>query len=206
MSALTRWMAPPAWAEQLDFVGPRVRTSPWAWLVLAAGLSLLAVQADEFAHAQGEQSLAQENLRRLERAQHQAKLVQQAREVASKRPASQEASLNADGYLHAAQLAQWLGFDWAGVWAKLESQASADKVVLTGFSLDLNTLGSREGVYPELQLHALVTDDATALQWVAHMGPGAQLKAREALPAALATSHGNYAHKVDVVMVQEVQP
>jgi len=206
MSILNRWMAPPAWADQLDFVGPRVRTSPLSWLVLATGLSLLAVQADELAQAQSEQSQAQENLRRLERAQHQAKLAQQVHEVASKRPAGQEASLNADGYQHAAQLAQWLGFDWAGVWAKLESQASADKVVLTGFSLDINTLGSREGVYPELQLHALVTDDATALQWVARMGSGAQLKAREALPAALLTSHGSYAHKVDVGMVQEVQP
>jgi hypothetical protein len=206
MSALTRWMAPPAWADQLDFVGPRVRTSAWAWLVLVAGLSMLVAQADELEQAQSEQSLAQEGLRRLERAAHQASLAQQAREVANKKPAGQEASLNADGYQHAAQLAQWLGFDWAGVWAKMESQAGADKVVLTGFSLDLNTLGSREGVYPELQLHALVTDDATALQWVAHMGPGAQLKAREALPAALVTSHGNYAYKVDVVMLQEVQP
>lgn len=205
MSMATRFRAPD-WAAQLDFVGPRVRTSIWGWILLLAGLSVLAVYADDLLTVQADQAQAQDTLRRLARAQHQLKLVQQAREAAARKPAGQEARLSADGYQHAAQLAQWLGFDWAGVWGQVEAQASLDKVLVTGFSLDLNTLGSREGVFPELQLHAVVMDDAAALQWASHMGLGAQLKARETLATPVITGHGTYTHKVDLVMPLEARP
>lgn len=206
MMNMATWFHAPEWAAQLDFVGPRVRTSIWGWLLLLTGLSVLAMQADDLLAVQADQAQAQDSLHRLARAQHQLKLAQQARDAAARKPASQEARLSADGYQHAAQLAQWLGFDWAGVWGLVEMQTSLDKVVVTGFSLDLTTLGSREGALPDLQLHALVTDDAAALQWASHMGLGAQLKARETLPSPVITGHGNYTHKVDLVMPLEAHP
>lgn len=206
MMHLATWFRAPQWAAQLDFVGPRVRTSIWGWLLLLAGLAVLAVQVDDWLAVQADQAQAQGSLHRLARAQHQLKLAQQAREAAAGKPSGQEARLSADGYQHAAQLAQWLGFDWAGVWQLVETQTSLDKVVVAGFSLDLNTLGSREGALPDLQLHALVTDDAAALQWASHMGPGAQLKSRETLPVSVITGHGAYAQKVDLVMPLEAHP
>lgn len=206
MMNMATWFRAPQWAVQLDFVGPRVRTSIWGWLLLLAGLSVLVVQVEDLLAVQTDQAQAQDTLHRLARAQHQLKLAQQAREASARKTAGQEARLSADGYQHAAQLAQWLGFDWAGVWSLVETQTSLDKVVVTGFSLDLNTLGSREGALPDLQLHALVTDDAAALQWAAHMGLGAQLKARDTLPAPVITGHGSYTHKVDLVMPLEAHP
>jgi len=209
MSALTHSLGKlgaAAWADQLDFIGPRVRTSAWGWLALLVGMSVLAVQLDDYAAAEAEHAQAQDNLRRLQRAQHQASLAHKALESAARKPEGLQATLTPDGYQHAAQLAQWLSYDWAGVWHLVESQASQDKALITGFSLDLGNLGSREGVFPELQLRAVVLDDAAALQWASHMGPGAQLKARETLPAPVLTGHGNYTHKVDLVMVQEFQP
>jgi len=57
MSALTHSLGKlgaAAWADQLDFIGPRVRTSAWGWLALLAGMSVLAVQLDDYAAAEAE--------------------------------------------------------------------------------------------------------------------------------------------------------
>lgn len=191
------------WAEEFNFAGPRVKTSLVSWVLLLAGVCLLVATVGEWDEVQGEKQLALANLKRLQRAQRGMALTQKAVALAGRgnRMSGPSAVLSKDGYRQAAQLAQKFGFDWAAVWQGIEEQPSEDQVLVTGFSVNLAPLASREGAsMPDVLIHAMVKDDDAALRWVSHMGAGAQLRIRETLPAPLSTPNGTYAYKVNLMI------
>jgi hypothetical protein len=129
------------WAESLDFAGPRVRTAPWAWALLLAGLLSAAWVWPMVMQVDADMAEAQDTVKRLARAAHQ-------REVAAKAPthpvAGQQAvpNLTPEAAHHAAQLAQWLAYPWLDVLDQVESAAVAEQAVMLSFSLNLSALGS----------------------------------------------------------------
>lgn len=189
------------WAHEIDFVGPRHRTSVWGWALLGLGLLGALYSADRITQVQQEQHDAQALMHRLGRAQRQQQLVVKVQDQAqaASSPAGAVPTLARADWRRAAQLAQWLGHDWQGALDRVDEQAAQARVVLTGFSLDLATLGEGEDTVPELRLQAAVQDDDVALRWVQSLGPQAQLRSRQALSTPFTGVHGLYAWRIDAV-------
>ncbi|TDP81020.1 hypothetical protein EV672_10960 [Aquabacterium commune] len=187
------------WAEGLNFLGPRVRTSFWGWALLALGVVAALHAADRAAAVQDELTEAQAVVKRLQRGERQVSVQAQAASVAQATQAASAPELQAESWRHAAQLAQWLGFPWADTLDHIDATSLKHKAVLAQFSLDLATLASNEGVQPDLKLQAAVIDDTAALQWLAALGPQAMLRAREPLNTPFLTAQGRYAWRLDVV-------
>ncbi len=187
------------WAEGLNFLGPRVRTSFWGWALLALGVVAALHAADRAAAVQDELTEAQAVVKRLQRGERQVSVQAQAASAAQATQAASAPELKEEGWRHAAQLAQWLGFPWADTLDHIDAASLQHKAVLAQFSLDLATLASNEGVQPDLKLQAAVIDDTAALQWLEALGPQAMLRAREPLNAPFLTSQGRYAWRLDVV-------
>lgn len=189
----------PGWAEGLNFLGPRVRTSFWGWALLALGVVACLHGADRAAAVQDELAEAQAVVKRLQRGDRQLSVQAQAASAAQEARAATAPELGGEGWRHAAQLAQWLGHPWSDTLDHVDAASLKQHAVLLRFSLDLSTLASSEGVQPELKLQAAVIDDNAALQWLEALGPQAMLRAREPLSAPFATAQGNYAWRADVV-------
>ncbi len=187
------------WAEGLNFLGPRVRTSFWGWALLALGALAALHAADAALAMQDDLAEAQAVIKRLQRGERQLSLRAQAASAAQAAQVASAPGLKDEGWRQAAQLAQWLGFPWADTLDHIDAASVQQKAVLTRFSLDLSALASNEGVQPELKLQAAVLDDQAALQWLEALGPLATLRAREPLDAPFNTVQGNYAWRVDVV-------
>lgn len=187
------------WAEGLNFLGPRVRTSFWGWALLALGVVAALHAADRAAAVQDELTEAQAVVKRLQRGERQVSVQAQAASAAQATQAASAPELQAESWRQAAQLAQWLGFPWAETLDHIDATSLKHKAVLAQFSLDLSSLASNEGVQPDLKLQAAVIDDAAALQWLAALGPQAMLRAREPLSAPFLTAQGRYAWRLDVV-------
>lgn len=192
------------WAEGLNFVGPRVRTSFWGWALLAFGLIGLWHAADLRQQVQGELQEAQSLIDRLQRGERAQAVVDprplktaQA-DAATATPAAAP-SLHDEGWRQASQLAQWLGHPWAQTLDHVDAASLQEGAVLMQFSLDLATLGSQAGVVPEMRLQAAVIDDASAWRWLQALGPKAVMRSREPLAEGFATSRGAYALRVDVI-------
>jgi hypothetical protein len=205
MSALKRiprLNRPAAWALEMDFVGPRHRTSVWGWALLGLGLLMALLALDDAMSVQSARQDAEGLIQRLSRAEHQQKVAQQAKvqAVAASSPAGVVPVLARADWRHAVQLALWLGHDWRGTLDRVDEQAAQGKVVLTGFSLDLATLGESESSQPEWRLQAAVPDDEVALRWVQSLGPQAQLRSRQALNTPFTGTQGTYAWRVDAVL------
>jgi hypothetical protein len=196
-----RWTLsrPRAWADALDFVGPRVRTASWSWTLLLAGVVAVAWVVPQV--NQAEQALvdAQADLKRLQRAAHQQKLAQTA-PVRPDAKADQAPALGSESARQAAQLAQWLGYPWMTTLSGLEEAAKAEHAVMLSLSLDVASLGARPDAWPEAHLGAAVTDDAAALRWVQAQGPSAQLVSRERLSTPFAVGSANYGWRVEAVV------
>jgi len=79
---VTRGAAQPDWAREIDFVGPRHRTSVWGWVLLGLGLLAAAYSAERLTQVEQEQLDAQAQMHRLTRAQRQQQLVVKAQDLA----------------------------------------------------------------------------------------------------------------------------
>lgn len=181
-----------AWADELDFVGPRVRTSVWAWILLLAGATTAAWVLPQVNQADADLSQAQHDLKRMQRAERQQVLAEQAPRVARDTNTPQAPVLTPESARQAAQLAQWLAYPWMQVISQVEDAAQAESAVMLSFSLDISTLASKGVVRPDVRLAAAVRDDASALRWAQSHGAGAQLLSREHLGASFATAAGAY--------------
>lgn len=180
-----------AWADELDFVGPRVRTAPWAWAVLLFGLLACTWTWSQVERLDADMHDAQQVLKRLERAKHQAHIDTLAHQQSSAK-GDGAASLSPDKALHAAQLAQYLAYPWLTTLEQVEASAQGEQAVMLSFSLELATLGERADSAPEVHVEAAIKDDDTALRWAHAQGPSAQLLKREKLAAPFVTAQGPY--------------
>lgn len=195
------------WAEGLNFVGPRVRTSFWGWALLAFGLIGVWHAADLHQQGQAELEEAQAVIDRLQRGERvQAGSSSAAAGLGEARATGAATAspvvapeLGDDGWRQASQLAQWLGYPWAQTLDHVDAASLQDGAVLMQFSLDLTTLGSQLGVVPEMRLQAAVIDDGGAWRWLQSLGPKAVMRSREPLAEGFATARGTYALRVDVV-------
>lgn len=196
-----RWSWPrrqPVWADDLDFVGPRVRTAAWAWALLLGGLVAGIWVWAEVSRVDTEMAEARMLVKRLQRAEHQAHIDKLARSQPSKANAGGAASpLSPDGARHAAQFAQWLAYPWLSVLEQAESSAKAEQAVMLSFSLDLAPLAAQTEAQAEVRAVAAITDDDAALRWAHAQGASAQLLHRERLAAPFVTSAGRYEWRVE---------
>lgn len=214
MSAFFAWRTSPAWAEGLNFAGPRVRTSFWGWALLAFGLMGLLHVADLHQQVQAEQDEAAEVMARLRQNQDRPATV--ARVQASPLPTHPDAAPHAapqiadEALRQAAQLALWLGHPWSRTLDHVDATALQEGAVLMQFSLDLASLAAPAGADaangPELRLQAAVPDDATAWRWVQALGTQATLRSREPLAQGFATARGAYSLRIDVAQRLGGQP
>jgi hypothetical protein len=195
------WLSPAHWADELDFVGPRVRTAPWAWLLLVAGLLSLAWALPQVQAVEADRAEAQLTLKRLQRAAHQQAVATKVAQAPTDKPSSGKLAppLSPDAARQAAQLAQWLAYPWMQVLSQVEQAAQAEQAVMLGFSLDLTALGSRADVWPDVRLSAAVRDDIAALKWLDAQGPAAQLLGRDRLGSGFDTPMGHYDWRVEAV-------
>jgi hypothetical protein len=186
------WKAP--WAEVLDFVGPRVRTALWSWGLLVLGTAACMAVAERAQVLVATQDETQASLRRLERAQHQKTIALAAPRAASSAstPPTAKNTLDEATLKQAARVSQLLAYPWPAVIGRMEQAAQAEHAVLTGFSLDINGLGGRPGALAQARLQAALSDDASALRWVAAHGDGAQLLGRDTLATPFDTALGRY--------------
>lgn len=203
MSAwMTRWQRP-AWADELDFVGPRVRTAPWAWAVLLAGVLAMGWALPQVQQADEDLAEAHSLLKRLQRASHQQALAAKAQALRPVGGAASEANappvLKAEVARQAAQWAQWLAYPWLRVLGEVEAAAQSERAVMLSFSLDLATLASADKAWPEARLSAAVRDDAAALKWAQALGPQAQLLTRDKASQPFTNAAGTYAWRAEAV-------
>ncbi|HEX5357277.1 MAG TPA: hypothetical protein VFW93_13745 [Aquabacterium sp.] len=181
----------PAWADELDFVGPRVRTAPWAWAILLCGLLAAAWTWTCVSRLDNDLADAQQVVKRLQRAAHQA----QVNSMASRQTGtagSTAPALTPDAARHAAQLAQFLSYPWVSVMERVEQSAKAEQAVMLSFSLDLAPLATQAQAAPEVRVVAAIKDDDAALRWAHAQGTSAQLLNRERLAAPFVTAVGRY--------------
>lgn len=181
----------PHWADELDFVGPRVRTAAWAWALLLAGLVAMATVWPLIQQADADLLEAQAMLKRLQRAAHQQRLAATMPRPA-KVPGDSTPALTPESARRAAQLAQWLAYPWMAVIGQAESAAHAEQAVMLSFTLDLATLGSAPDNWPSAQVSVAIRDDASALRWAQAHGAHAQLLSRERLAASFVSAAGPY--------------
>lgn len=180
-----------AWAEELDFVGPRVRTAPWAWAVLLSGLLACTWTWSQVVRLDTDLRDAQQVWKRLERAKHQEHIETLAHQQSSAKGGS-AASLSPEKARHAAQVAQCLAYPWLAALEQVEALAQGEQAVMLSFSLDLATLGAQADSAPEVHVEAAIKDDDAALRWAHGQGPTAQLLKREKLAAPFVTAQGTY--------------
>lgn len=201
MKVLRMAVRQPAWAEQLDFVGPRVRTASWAWVCLLAGVAAVGWVLPAVNDAQSEQAQAQADLARLRRAAHQADVVRKAAAMGqAAAPIDAAPPLTGDAARQAAQLAQWLAYPWLKQLTRVEAAAQAEHAVMLSFSLDLSPLASRPDAWPELRLAAAVLDDVSGLRWAQTLGPDAQLLSRERLSTPIPVGTASFAWRVEALL------
>ena len=181
----------PAWADELDFVGPRVRTAPWAWAVLLLGLLVGAWSWSQVQRVDTDMRDAQQMLKRLERAQHQSHIDKLAQRQATVKGTA-ASGLSPDKARHAAQVAQWLAYPWVTALELVEATAQAEQAVMLSFSLDLAPLAVQPDRAPEVHVEAAVKDDDAALRWAHAHGSTAQLLKREKLALPFVTAVGSY--------------
>lgn len=204
------WLLPrPSWSEDLDFVGPRVRTAWWAWLVLGLGAMVVLMAYDAMAHTQQALIDAEQQHRRLSLADRGMRLTRalQARETVAQ--AAVAPPLTPADLPEVASMARTLAYPWAQALGQIDADAWAQQVVLLSLSVDLDQAaraaaggtGTAGGALaqPMWRLQAAVRHDADALAWSARM-PGGQILSRERLQQPFTGLLGRYDLKVDAQM------
>ncbi|MDO9237132.1 MAG: hypothetical protein Q7U28_14000 [Aquabacterium sp.] len=186
------------WADELDFVGPRIRTASWGWALLLAGLLAVAWVLPQVTEVDVAQAEAQLTLKRLQRAAHQQaialKAPKQADHVSAQGPA-----LTAEMTRHAAQLAQRLAYPWSATLHTIDEAAHSAHAVMLSLNLDLTAADAAKSS-ADIRLSAAVQDDASALRWVQAQGPSAQLLSRQRLGVPLTTASGQYDWRADATV------
>lgn len=197
-----RWLSFPQrpWSDELDFIGPRVRTSVFGWALLALGLLACLHASDQADASQRALGEAQALIKRLERGQRQVLVQEQAAAAVTQIRQDSVPALDGAAWRRAAQVSQWLGFNWTRALDQIDASADGDHAVLTQFNLDLSSLASAPEAQADLKVQAAVRDDVSALRWMASLGPNAALRTRDRLSTPFTTSHGDYAWRVDVVI------
>lgn len=185
----------PDWADELDFLNPRVRTAPWAWLLLLAGLLAVSTVMPMVSAADAEVAEAQDAVRRLQRATHQETLRNKAQAMVTSRTSGGDAAtqFTTERVRAANRMAQTLAYPWMQVLTQVETVAQTRQAVLLSFSLDLGALDGRPDARADVRLSAAVADDTQALQWAQAHGPQARLHSRDRLSKPVETSSGRYA-------------
>jgi len=194
-----------AWAESLNFVGPRVRTSFWSWALLALG-AIARVHAMALSReVEGAEQSVQADLARL---QKHAQLgpggpglappVDAAEVASSAQGAPAAPLLQAEGWRSAAQLAAWLNHPWAKVLDHADASAHQRGISLLRFQLDVGTWGERSGQALAWRLQAAVPDDQAAWTWLQDLGPQAELLRRDALAQPVPGERGTLLWRIDV--------
>lgn len=196
----------PAWAEALDFVGPRIRTALWSWALLVGGMAACMAVSEQVQQTMANRGEVQAQLRRLERARHQQTIARAQPTMGRASDAVSSRTLDDDTARKAAGVAQLLAFPWAPVIERAEQAARQEQAVLMGFSLDTGSLGGVAQARPQVRLQAALQDDASALRWVAALGEGAQMLGRDALSTPFDTAQGHYALRGDAVWLAGAQP
>lgn len=201
------------WAEALNFAGPRVRTSPLAWIVLAGGLLGLMALTDRADELHAKQQEAQAQLKRLQNAERQIR-IDRAIALGTASGASASTQLGGPGATgqhigpplpapppldkvsanQALTMLRLLAFPWEGLLARLDAGAEHRGVSLLGMSLDLTRQRSAdEGL--QLLAHGVVPDDATALTWAGEL-PSGRLVSRDMLTSPIASERHTYRLRV----------
>ena len=181
------------WSSQLDFVGPRIRTSVWGWALLVLGLCAALASVDQLGEVKQETASAQDSLRRLQRAEHQHKLAATPARSASgpEQAWSSEAMASAQGVVGL------LGYPWAPVLDRVEQAALQEQALLLSLNVDQDHPLSDSKTSTQVRVSAAVMDDVSALQWALALGDGAQLLARERLSTPAPSPQGDYAWRAE---------
>ncbi|WP_298011645.1 hypothetical protein [uncultured Aquabacterium sp.] len=201
---MTRWSflhVRPAWADAIDFVGPRRRASVWGWALLGVGLLMALQVSDEVASLQQAHADTQAEGQRLGRAVRKAELsarleMQAPTGSSTGQARSAAPQMSRSEWRHAAEMAEVLAHDWLATLDGADERATRARVVLTGLRLQV---GRAEGAGEAgaAQLQAAVPDDRTALRWVDSLGPQAQLRGRQRLPQPVSDGQGEHVWRVD---------
>lgn len=187
------------WAELLDFRPARPQPAPWAWALLAAGVLSMLWLADQADHLQQRELDAQDQFKRLaradrqlraERAAHQPPGRAQAPQAAASAPALDPAAAD-----EAVAMVRVLAFPWPSLLQRMELSAANAGAVMMSISTSLEDVGKSAG--PTWRLQAAVRDDASALGWAASL-PAGRLVSRASLATPFATSLGPYALNAEV--------
>jgi hypothetical protein len=202
----------PAWAEALDFAGPRVRTATWSWAVLGAGVLALLVVADQGEAQHLAIDEAQAQLKRLSKADRALRLARAApSEVRSdqaraKAGAATSASapevpaapkLDDQALPEAVNMASFMAYPWPDLLRDVSQRGMDHKVVLMALSLDLSGWDAGAAPVPTARLLAAVPSDEVALRWAADL-PEGQLKTRSTLQTPFSSAWGRFALKAEV--------
>lgn len=196
----------PSWVDELDFVGPRVRTAVWSWLILAAGVVAMMMVVDVMDHLEQDLVDARQQFRRLSQADRQLRLnraIEQgqssARAESGAGPVSSPPPLRGAGLVDGLSMARLLAYPWAATLNRIEAEASTHQVVLMSMSVDLDKQRQSTDGAPIWRLQAAVRDDPSALAWAARL-PGGRLLSRDRLAQPFSAEAGSYTLKVDAQM------
>lgn len=186
------------WARELDFVGPRVRTSVWGWALLVIGLCLALMAADQAQSVAQQQAQEEASLRRLQRAEHQQKLAQvPMRPASGASGAAGGVAWSAEALRSAQGVVSKLAYPWAKVLDQVELAALQEQALLLALSVDLDASAVDAAAAP-VRLSAAVQSDEGALRWADAHGAGAQLLARERLPSPAPSPQGDYPWRAEI--------
>jgi hypothetical protein len=185
------------WADELDFAGPRPRTSVAAWLVLATGVMALLWVVEQAEVRQQAIADAQAQLKRLSLADRQVRLARAAA-TAPGDPLVVEAPppLMPDAWSEAAQMAALLAYPWQAALQGVSTRASDRNIVMTSFSLDLSSWNAVLQPPPAIRVTAAASSDEEALAWAADL-PRGQLLTRAPLAMPFSTARSSYSLKVE---------
>lgn len=186
------------WAQQLDFVGPRVSTSLWGWALMVVGLCVVLYAADHAQSVQHAITAEQDALRRLQRAQHQHKVAQTPVRSAP----TVEAAWAPEALLSAQGVVRLLAYPWARTFDQVEQAALQEQALLLSLAVDQDNPLTDWRRPVVVRLSAAVINDEAALQWAAAHGEGAQLRMRERLAVPAPSPQGDYPWRADVTWVE----
>ena len=120
------------WAQQLDFVGPRINTSLWGWALMVLGLCAAVYAADHAQNVQHAMDAEQATLHRLQRAQHQRQLAQAPLRSAS----NVDAAWQPEALVSAQGVVRMLAYPWAKTFDQVEQAALQEQALLLSLAVD----------------------------------------------------------------------
>lgn len=176
------------WTRQIDFVGPRRVTSVWGWALMVLGMSVALSVADQASSLSQSIQQEQDDLRRLDRAQHQRVIAQAPLRSAS----GVEASWKPESLQSAQGVVRLLAYPWAPVLDQVEQAALLEQALLLSVSVDQDRGLNDEKAAVDVKVSAAVQSDDAALKWADAHGPHAQLILRERLSTPAPSPQGDY--------------